>query len=48
MQAINANLKDELTQVIEQMENQVLKIYQKQESKRAAEAELMDQVNGKN
>lgn len=48
MQAINANLKDELTQVIEQMENQVLKIYQKQETKRATEAELMDQVNGKN
>lgn len=45
---INANLKDELTQVIEQMETQILKIYQKQESKRAAEAELMHQVNGKN
>ena len=48
MQAINANLKDELTQVIDQMENQILKIYQKQETKRAAEAELMDQVNDKN
>ena len=48
MQSINANLKDELTQVIEQMETQILKIYQKQESQRAAEAELMDQVNGKN
>jgi hypothetical protein len=29
MQVINANLKDELTQVIEQMETQVLKNYQK-------------------
>ena len=48
MQVINAALKDELTQVIEQMETQVLKIYQKQETKRAAEAELMDQVNDKN
>ena len=48
MQVINANLKDELTQVIDQMETQVLKIYQKQETKRAAEAELMDQVNDKN
>ena len=48
MMDINANLKDELTQVIDQMESQILKIYQKQESKRAAEAELMDQVNGKN
>ena len=48
MQVINAALKDELTQVIEPMETQVLKIYQKQETKRAAEAELMDQVNEKN
>ena len=42
MQDINANLKDELTQVIDQMENQILKIYQKQEAKRAADAEIMD------
>lgn len=48
MEVINASLKEELTQVIDQMENQILKIYQKQEAKRAAEAELMDQVNDKN
>ena len=48
MQEINDNLQEELTQVIDQMEIQITKIHQKQEAKRIAEAELMEEVYDKN